>query len=65
MNDKELDQVSKILFDGVPFLSRIGSPGILIPMTHDTRAVLCGDDSTNVIAVATRFGYGRCLVFTQ
>lgn len=65
MNDKEFDQAAQILFDGVPSLSRIGSPGILIPMTRDTRAVLCGDDSSNVIVVATRFGYGRCLVFAH
>lgn len=63
MNDEEFDQVSEILFNGVPSIEKIGSPGILIPMSKDTRAVLCGDNSFNVIIVAVRFGQGRCLIF--
>jgi len=63
MNDEEFDQVPQILFNGVSSIVKIGLPGTLIPMTNDTRAVLCGDDSTDVIIVATRFDQGRCLVF--
>jgi hypothetical protein len=65
MDDKEFDQVPQTLFNGVSSLAKMGLPGILIPMTDDTRAVLCGDNSANVIIVATRFGQGRCLVFGQ
>ncbi len=63
MDDEEFDQVSEILFNGVTSIEKIGLPGILIPMTNDTRAVLCGDNSSIVIIVAARFGQGRCLVF--
>lgn len=65
MNDEEFDQVPRLLFEGVPSIEKLGIPGTLIPLTNDTRAVLCGDDSTNVIIVATRFGLGRCLVFAH
>lgn len=65
MNDKEFDQVPKIIFNGISSLEKIGCPGTLIPLTNDTRAVLCGEDSNNVIIVATRFGQGRCLVFAH
>jgi len=65
MNDTEFDQVPHIIFDGISSLERIGCPGTLIPLTNDTRAVLCGEDSNNVIIVATRFGHGRCLVFAH
>src|ERR1700722_3270136 len=65
MDDDEFDHVPQILFDEVPSLSIQGDPGTLIPLTQDTRAVLCGDDSNNVIIVATRFGQGRCLVFAH
>ena len=63
MRDNEFDQVPQLLFAGVPSLEKKGVPGILIPLTQDTRAVLCGADSNNVIIVATRFGHGRCLLF--
>jgi hypothetical protein len=63
MDDEEFDQVSEILFDGVTSIVKIGLPGIIIPMSNDTRAVLCGDNSFNVIIVAARVGQGRCLVF--
>lgn len=63
MDDEEFDQVAKILFDGVSSIEKSGIPGILIPLSKNTRAVLCGDDSTNVIIVAARFGEGRCLIF--
>lgn len=65
MNDHEFDKVPQVLFDGVPSLEKVGCPGTLIPLTNDTRAVLCGEDSSNVIIVATRFGRGRCLVFAH
>ena len=65
MDDDEFDHVPQILFDEVSSLSIQGDPGTLIPLTQDTRAVLCGDDSNNVIIVATRFGQGRCLVFAH
>ncbi|CAF1487197.1 unnamed protein product [Adineta steineri] len=65
MDDSEFDQISQIIFDGISSIDRIGIPGTLIPLTNDTRAVLCGDDSTNVIIVATRFGNGRYLVFAH
>ncbi|CAF4888306.1 unnamed protein product, partial [Rotaria sp. Silwood1] len=65
MDDDEFDQVPQILFENVTSLSKIGTPGTLIPMTQDTRAVLCGDDFNNVLVVATRFGNGRCLVFAH
>jgi hypothetical protein len=65
MDDKEFDQVSHIIFNGVSSIEKLGCPGILIPLTNDTRAVLCGEDSNNVIIVATRFGLGRCLVFAH
>ncbi|CAF3783478.1 unnamed protein product [Rotaria sp. Silwood1] len=65
MDDDEFDQVPQILFENVTSLSKIGTPGTLIPMTQDTRAVLCGDDSNNVLVVATRFRNGRCLVFAH
>ncbi|CAF3448381.1 unnamed protein product [Rotaria sp. Silwood1] len=63
MADDEFDQVSQILFDGVDSLSNIGSPGTLIPMTDNTRTVLCSEDFNNVIVVATQFGHSLCLVF--
>jgi hypothetical protein len=63
MNDEEFDRVSEILFDGVSSIEKIGSPGKIIPMSKDTRAVLCGNNSYNVVIVAVRFGQGRCLVF--
>ncbi|CAF0735671.1 unnamed protein product [Adineta ricciae] len=65
MRDEEFDKVPNILFDGVSSIEKIGYPGTLIPLTSDTRAVLCGNDSNNVIIVATRFGHGRCLVFAH
>ena len=65
MDDREFDQVPQIIFNGISSLEKVGSPGILIPLTNDTRAVLCGADSNNVIIVATRFGHGRCLVFAH
>ncbi|CAF1503058.1 unnamed protein product [Adineta steineri] len=65
MDDSEFDQVPQIIFDGITSIEKNGIPGTLIPLTNDTRAVLCGDDSTNVIIVATRFGNGRCLVFAH
>ena len=65
MDDSEFDQVPQILFDGVPSLEKFGEPGTLIPLTNDTRAVLAGADSNNIIVVATRFGRGRCLVFAH
>lgn len=65
MDDLEFDQVPQIIFEGVPSVEKVGLPGTLIPLTNDTRAVLCGADSTNVIIVATRFGHGRCLVFAH
>ena len=61
--DEEFDQVSETLFNGVPSIEKIGLPGTLIPMTNDTRAVLCGDNSFNVIIAAALFGEGRCLIF--
>jgi hypothetical protein len=65
MDDREFDQVPQIIFNGISSLEKIGCPGTLIPLTNDTRAVLCGNDSNNVIIVATRFGLGRCLVFAH
>jgi hypothetical protein len=65
MDDSEFDRVSQIIFNSVSSLEKVGCPGTLIPLTNDTRAVLCGADSTNVIIVATRFGLGRCLVFAH
>ncbi|CAF3004510.1 unnamed protein product [Rotaria sp. Silwood2] len=65
MDDREFDQVPQILFQSISSLEKIGCPGTLIPLTSDTRAVLCGADSNNVIIVATRFGQGRCLVFAH
>jgi hypothetical protein len=65
MDDREFDQVSQIIFNGISSLEKVGCPGTLIPLTNDTRAVLCGEDSNNVIIVATRFGLGRCLVFAH
>ena len=65
MDDNEFDQVPQILFNGVPSLEKLGEPGTLIPLTNDTRAVLAGADSNNIIVVATRFGHGRCLVFAH
>lgn len=63
MDDEEFDQVSQILFNEVNSIVKIGLPGCLIPMTNDTRAVLSGESSTDVIIIATRFDQGRCLVF--
>ena len=65
MDDSEFDRVPQIIFNGISSLEKIGCPGTLIPLTNDTRAVLCGADSNNVIIVATRFGLGRCLVFAH
>lgn len=65
MNESDFDHVARILFHGVPSLEKIGYPGTLIPLTNDTRAVLAGEDSNNIIVVATRFGQGRCLVFAH
>ncbi|CAF4250193.1 unnamed protein product [Rotaria sp. Silwood2] len=65
MDDDEFDRVAQILFKNVTSLSSVGTAGTLIPITQDTRAVLCGDDSNNVIVVAIRFGNGRCLVFAH
>lgn len=63
MNDEEFDQAPQILFNEVNSIVKIGLPGCLIPMTNDTRTVLSGNTSADVILVATRFGQGRCLVF--
>lgn len=65
MDDQEFDQAPNIIFNGVSSLEKFGYPGTLIPLTNDTRAILCGEDSNNVIIVATRFGLGRCLVFAH
>ncbi|CAF4569935.1 unnamed protein product [Rotaria sp. Silwood2] len=65
MGDADFDQVPHILFNGISNLRRRGCPGTLIPLTHNTRAVLCGNDSNEVIAVAIRFGDGKCLVFAH
>src|ERR1700722_9454566 len=65
MDDREFDQVPQIIFNGITSIEKIGCPGTLIPLTNDTRAVLCGEDSNNVIIIATRFGLGRCLVFAH
>ncbi|CAF1484500.1 unnamed protein product [Rotaria sordida] len=65
MSNDEFDQVPQILFNGVSSLYKQGCPGTLIPLTHDTRAVLCADNPNNVIIAATRFGLGRCLVFAH
>lgn len=65
MDDQDFDRAAEIIFNGVPSLERFGCPGVLIPLTNDTRAVLCGEDSNNVIIVATRFSQGRCLVFAH
>ncbi|CAF4229422.1 unnamed protein product [Rotaria sp. Silwood2] len=65
MDDDDFDQVSQILFDGVDSLSNIGSPGTLIPITENTRAVLCSENFNNVIIVASQFDEGRCLVFAH
>jgi hypothetical protein len=65
MDDADFDQVPQILFANVSSLRKRGCPGTLIPLTHNTRAVLCGNDSNEVIVVATRFGDGRCLVFAH
>ncbi|CAF3768377.1 unnamed protein product [Rotaria sp. Silwood1] len=65
MDDADFDQVPQILFSDVSSLKKRGCPGTLIPLTHDTRAVLCGNNSSEVIVVATRFGHGRCLVFAH
>ena len=65
MDDHEFDQAPYVIFNGVPSLEKFGCPGTLIPLTNDTRAILCGEDSNNVIIVATRFGLGRCLVFAH
>jgi hypothetical protein len=65
MNDEEFDQVPQILFRGVDSMIKMGLPGNVIPLTNDTRAVLCGETSTDVVIVATRFDQGRCLVFGQ
>ncbi|CAF0917013.1 unnamed protein product [Adineta ricciae] len=65
MDDKEFDRVPNIIFNGVCALEKRGCPGTLIPLTNDTRAVLCGADSNDTIIVATRFGRGRCLVFAH
>ena len=65
MDDEEFDQVPRILFDGISSIEKLGSPGTLIPLTDDTRAVLCGENSNDVIIVAIRFGDGHCLVFAH
>ena len=65
MNDSDFDNVANILFYGIPSLQKYGCPGTLIPLTENTRAVLAGNDSNNIIVVATRFGSGRCLVFAH
>jgi hypothetical protein len=65
MDDAEFDRAPQIIFNGISSLPKVGCPGTLIPLTNDTRAILCGEDSNNVIIVATRFGLGRCLVFAH
>ncbi|CAF4621799.1 unnamed protein product [Rotaria sp. Silwood1] len=63
MNDDEFDQVPQILFQDVPSVKYIRFVEALIPVTNDTRAVVCGADSTKVAIVAARVGNGRCLIF--
>lgn len=63
MNDQDFDRVQEILFTNVPSLTKIGAPGNLVPLSKETRAVLCGETSSSVLIVAVRFGQGRCLVF--
>ncbi|CAF3443400.1 unnamed protein product [Rotaria socialis] len=65
IDDGEFDQIPQILFEGVSSLKTIGCPGTLIPVTNQTRAVICGADSNNVIAAASLLGRGRCLVFAH
>ncbi|CAF2870793.1 unnamed protein product [Rotaria sp. Silwood2] len=63
MDDTEFDQVPQVLFQDVPSVKYIRFVEALIPMTNDTRAIICGADSTKVAIVAARVGNGRCLVF--
>ncbi|CAF1025581.1 unnamed protein product [Didymodactylos carnosus] len=62
MNDNDFDQVPSVIFNNVESIPRIGIPGIIIPQTDDTRAILCGEDSQNCLMIATRFGQGRVII---
>jgi len=55
MYNEEFDQISETSIE------RIGVPGVLIPMSQDTRVVLGSDNLFNVIIVTTRFGQGQCV----
>ena len=43
MDDQEFNRVAEIIFNGVPSVTKLGSPGNLVPLSKDTRAVLCGN----------------------
>lgn len=65
MSDSDFEQVAKHLFHDVPSIDRHGWPGTLIPLTNDTQAILAGENPNDVVAVATRFSKGRCLIFAH
>ncbi|CAF0805804.1 unnamed protein product [Rotaria sordida] len=62
MDDNEFDQVPQNLFQDVTSVKYIRFVEALIPVSNDTRAIVCGADSTKVAIVAVRVGNGRCLV---
>lgn len=59
MYNEEFDQISETSIE------RIGVPGVLIPMSQDTRVLLGSDNLFNVIIVTTRFGQGNYLLFAH
>lgn len=64
-NNYEFDQLPQILFNGVPYLRTIGCPGTLLPIKQNTRAIICGANSNDVVGAAACVGRGRCLVFAH
>ncbi|CAF1174913.1 unnamed protein product [Rotaria sp. Silwood1] len=63
MDDDEFDEVPQALFQNVALIKDTDMFEALVPMTDDTRAIICGADSLKVAIVAVRVGNGRCLVF--
>ncbi|CAF1043285.1 unnamed protein product [Didymodactylos carnosus] len=62
MDDDEFDKVSSVIFNNVKSIPKVGLPGVIIPQTADTRALLCGQGSQNCLMIATRFRKGRAII---
>ncbi|CAF1271314.1 unnamed protein product [Didymodactylos carnosus] len=63
--EKELDDAPLVIFENVQSIPKIGVPGVIIPRTADTRALLCVENPQQCLMIAARSGLGRVLVFAH